>query len=420
MFIILLSFTVYLSPFGVNVSADTTATAVINPTADAYGNSTSSSTNYGSDISLCVAANTQECYTYLKYDLSVLPVNSTIVSAYISAYFTSKIGTVYMGESIGAYYSSDDSWTEGGLTWDSSPAFNATPTSIWTFMPGESTGYKTWDVTVDAQTALAGEIGLTEVLKFTSKVGFAQVFFQSRETANKPALHVEYTTTGEPDGGDGIGLSGFALQFAANDVNVIYPSDSSSKPLGCVAAWVSDWMASAFVTTKLSSYAEGLDIDSGFVDQVSGRAVGAAGQGIISFGGPVVNPVVNYAEKDTTITEERAPIKFYGNATDFFFQLRDGTAIAGATLPASVINNNEDMFVIEVFTDVSGRYVMLCYGFGWKGTYAAGKYFDTVIYPDLASYTANWIIVKWQDTNGDGFVNNPIDGDTYTVVAASN
>ena len=99
--------------------------------------------------------------------------------------------------------------------------------------------------------------------------------------------------------------------------------------------------------------------------------------------------------------------------------MADGTTIADATLPISVINNNEDMFVIEVYIDASGRYVLLCYGFGWKGTYAAGKYFDAVIYPNLASYTFEWIIVKWQDTNGDGFVNNPIDGDTYTIIAAS-
>jgi len=58
-------------------------------------------------------------------------------------------------------------------------------------------------------------------------------------------------------------------------------------------------------------------------------------------------------------------------------------------------------------------------GFGWKGTYAAGKFFHTTIYPNLASYNISWIIVKWQDTNGNSFVNNPSDGDTYTVIATS-
>ena len=60
---------------------------------------------------------------------------------------------------------------------------------------------------------------------------------------------------------------------------------------------------------------------------------------------------------------------------------------------------------------------MLCYGFGWKGTYAAGKYFDTEIYPNLAAYPYRWIIVQWSDTNGNGFVNRAVDGDTFTIVA---
>ena len=75
------------------------------------------------------------------------------------------------------------------------------------------------------------------------------------------------------------------------------------------------------------------------------------------------------------------------------------------------------MFVIESYRDHDGKYVMLCYGFGWKGTYAAGKYLDVVIYPNLEAYAESWIIVRWEDTKGDGFVNAPADGDSYTVIA---
>jgi hypothetical protein len=75
------------------------------------------------------------------------------------------------------------------------------------------------------------------------------------------------------------------------------------------------------------------------------------------------------------------------------------------------------MFVVEVYNDANNRSMLLCYGFGWKGTYAAGKYFDTMIYPNLGSFPYGWIIVEWNDTNGNGFVNNPGDGDTYTIVA---
>lgn len=78
------------------------------------------------------------------------------------------------------------------------------------------------------------------------------------------------------------------------------------------------------------------------------------------------------------------------------------------------------MFLIEVFNDSYGRYQMIFQGFGWKGSYAAGKYFDRTIYPSLETHSESWIIVKWTDTNGDGFVNAPGDGDTYTIMTMEN
>ena len=239
-----------------------------------------------------------------------------------------------------------------------------------------------------------------------------------------PSLLV-FSNASEASFSFGILLMGVIVTFAdfgaffVNNQNVrmIYPSDSASKPLNCSAAMVSDWTASAFVSTKLVNVSEGLDTNSSFVNQTSGRPMGDAGAGIVSFGGPVVNPVIKYAESNTTSQSDRAPIKFRDGGSNLYFQFANGSSIAGATLPLSVINFGQDMFVIEIYMDGSGRYVLLCYGFGWKGTYAAGKYFDTVIYPNLASHTESWIIVKWQDANGDGFVNSPFDGDTYTIIA---
>jgi hypothetical protein len=212
-------------------------------------------------------------------------------------------------------------------------------------------------------------------------------------------------------------ICSFSATFRHNLARMIYPSDNPSKPLGCLPAWVSDWLASMSVSTKLTTYTEGLDTDSAFVDQITGRPMGAAGEGIVSFGGMIVNPVLKYAESGGTPAEDRAPIRFHDEGGVYYFQRGNGEGIPGASLPISVINGGEDMFVIEVYKDGEGRYEMLCYGFGWKGTYAAGKYFHTEIYPNLYAYDVGWIIVKWEDTNGDGFVNNPGNGDTYTIIA---
>ena len=214
-------------------------------------------------------------------------------------------------------------------------------------------------------------------------------------------------------------IADFILLFNASGAKVIYPSDLAvPKPLGCSAAMVSDWLASMAVTTKLSGYTEGLDTEVDFVNQVTGEAVGLAQTGFISFGGPIVNPIVKYAESGSTPIADYAPIRFENDVISLRFKRSDGTPITGATLPVSVINQNQDMFVIEVYQDGNERNFMLCYGLGWKGTYAAGKYFDQIVYPNLQTYEVSWIIVKWDDTNANGFVNNPGDGDTYTLIAS--
>ena len=213
-------------------------------------------------------------------------------------------------------------------------------------------------------------------------------------------------------------LGDFADLFSNNtSVRMIYPSNSTSKPLGCNAARVSDWTASSFVSTKLMNFTEGLDTETSFVNQANGKPVGASGTGIVSFGGPLVNLIVIYAESNNTPLSDRAPIKFHDNNGLLSFQYSNGSTVPGTSMQGGIVSTNQDMFVIETFRDADGRYIMLCYGFRWEGTYAAGKYFDTVIYPNLQSQSESWIIVKWNDTNGNGFVNKPYDGDTYTVIA---
>jgi hypothetical protein len=182
---------------------------------------------------------------------------------------------------------------------------------------------------------------------------------------------------------------------------------------------VSDWLSSAFISTKLENAEEGTDTNSAFVNPISGKLIGDANTGVISFGGSVVNSIVSRAENGATTAADRAPIKFYANAGAFYFQHYDGASITDANLPASVINNDQDMFIIESYVYSNGRYTLLCYGFGWKGTYAAGKYFETEIYPNLSYYPYSWIIVKWEDTNANGLVNTIADGDTYTLIATA-
>jgi hypothetical protein len=64
----------------------------------------------------------------------------------------------------------------------------------------------------------------------------------------------------------------------------------------------------------------------------------------------------------------------------------------------------DDMFLIERFTDSSNNTIYYMYGYGWKGTFAAGKFFKFVIAPDMASYTDSFYVFRWTDDDVDGFV----------------
>ena len=212
-----------------------------------------------------------------------------------------------------------------------------------------------------------------------------------------------------------ISLANFDYYFREKSCIMVQPSTSTEKPRGCAPAMVSDWLASAYIHTRLNNCVECLDTESLYVDQVDGSSLG--GLPVISFGGPVVNPIVSYCESDSTPLLDRSPVKYVGEGGNCSFKLWNDSMIPDASLPLSVINEDEDMFLIEVFQNSDEQTLLIVYGFGWQGTYAAGKYFDKVIYPNLDDFKNQWVIVHWMDTSLDGFVDSPGGGDTYIVVA---
>jgi parallel beta-helix repeat protein len=210
-------------------------------------------------------------------------------------------------------------------------------------------------------------------------------------------------------------ISDFRYHGPFNNWHMIYPSDDPGKPLVLGPAMLSDWTASGLLYSKLTSVTEGVDTNPLYVNQATGRPVGDPGEAVATFGGPDVNLVAYYGEN-----AGGAPVHFVIDGDRFYFKYANGTSIPGADLPISVINHGEDMFLIEIFKDPDGRYLMIFQGFGWKGSYAAGKFFDRVINSEMGLYTFKWIIVKWEDVNGDGYVNAPGDGDLYTIVDLGN
>jgi len=170
-------------------------TVTLHSIADAYVNASSPDTNYGSSVSLFVSASSKLDYTYVMFDLSSLPSEANIIYARLRMYLSDTGGKIYglPSDDVGAYYCSDNSWTENGITWNNRPNFNSEPTYTWSFSLGVIfANYRSWDVTADAKQAFSEET-LTEVVKFESKTGDGYVVFDSKENDNEPLLEIEYS-----------------------------------------------------------------------------------------------------------------------------------------------------------------------------------------------------------------------------------
>ena len=211
-------------------------------------------------------------------------------------------------------------------------------------------------------------------------------------------------------------LCDFNNLIATQPSIVVFPTTETVKPLDCNPAAESDWTASAYITSRMNDYTEALDIDENYINQTTGSPIAGPKTGIFTFGGPIVNPLVKHYETSYPLNPM---ILFSQNSTHYMFTYANGTIVEGSILPLDVINNNIDMFLIEIFQNQENHTIMILYGYGWKGTYAAGKYFDRVIYENPAICNNSWLVVKWNDANQDGFVNMPDDGDEYTIIATN-
>lgn len=125
------------------------------PSDDAYVRTQYPNYNYNTDKLIIGTSDWGFYRTWLKFDLSGIPFFAQIESAKLWLYFCGYGDDGGWYESIGAYFSSDDSWSENTLTWNSQPSFASKPTgSIPSFT---DICWKSWDVTPDVQREFEGD-----------------------------------------------------------------------------------------------------------------------------------------------------------------------------------------------------------------------------------------------------------------------
>jgi len=190
----------------------------------------------------------------------------------------------------------------------------------------------------------------------------------------------------------------------------------AGKPLAgipVVNALATDWAAGGFFGA-INPYTETrYDTDPATIDRVTGKPTAAEGSGLIFLGGRAVQIGVWYYEQGGG----NSPVYFASDGNNAWFVRRGVGMIAGSSISLSDIAAGvRDMLVFQLFYDADGRYVLIVYGFSFRGTFAAALMFHKEIWPNLFAYGDSWYIIHWQD-NGNGNVDPP-GVDTYTVIAS--
>ena len=211
---------------GGSTGATPCPTVTLTPIDDATVDELNPSTNYGSDPTLEVTAESRpgDHFTFLKFDLSSLPAGAVVRGVRLSAqafegYAWGGNGSVY------TRHVTDDSWDESTLTWDNMPAAEPTNLGSWWLWydrtPRDQLGVNDSDLLVPVvQQELDGDGRVSFRLH---SPGYDTSYRSSEHptASERPQLVVGYlpssTTTLEP----------VADTYARNGIATTYGSDTS-------------------------------------------------------------------------------------------------------------------------------------------------------------------------------------------------
>jgi hypothetical protein len=159
---------------------------------------------------------------------------------------------------------------------------------------------------------------------------------------------------------------------------------------------VTDWTAAGYVAGMCTNLQNEATDTNQLVIAHNNGAVLLQNKTVILFGGPVVNAPVKYYESNRI-----APVYYGVEDGKAYWYNRNGSRIDATGITP---NSQNDMFVVEAFTDDDGNKILIVYGYGWKGTFAGGKFFKFIIDPNRINYNDSYYIFRWNDNNGDAFV----------------
>jgi hypothetical protein len=167
---------------------------VLDVVADTWADQSSPDTNHGADDSMTVnpVGYGPQGTTFLRFDLSSLPLGSAIESATLTA--TASGGFAYGGDgNVYATLVADDTWDESTLTWNLQPETVGTELGFWWLWynstPSDQVGSFS---TPELANAVASKLGTDQLISFALNSPGYQTLYYSRESSD-PAKRAQLT-----------------------------------------------------------------------------------------------------------------------------------------------------------------------------------------------------------------------------------
>jgi hypothetical protein len=174
------------------------------PTDNTYVSSREPASNFGGVYAFAIEnstilSNTWEEVAWLKFDLSTVPKDASIVNASLQLYTY----TVSETTNIQAYYCPNNSWSEWNITYSNSPSYDITPIDSETVASPSQT--YNWNVTQAVENALHNNADAVTIVlgQQDQSTKISYVAFNSRENLfsnsdYSPRLAIKYNSAPSP------------------------------------------------------------------------------------------------------------------------------------------------------------------------------------------------------------------------------
>lgn len=173
-------------------------TRVFEPTDDAYVSSTAPDQNTGNQVSLSIRSGGSNNHWWaaptIKFDLSSLPTNASILSATLNIYYYDYADGNPAGRPLVMYRFLSD-WIESTITWDNMPSIYPVQTTT-SYVPSTPGTWISWDVTNDVQEFIEGTTSnYGWIIKDEASSGLPITYIRPKEYGSYiPYLILELTT----------------------------------------------------------------------------------------------------------------------------------------------------------------------------------------------------------------------------------